>query len=427
MSSKKISQLPLYSGDPTGTYFVMNNAGETGSFKVLRETIIGASGSAGTSGTSGSAGTSGTSGSAGTSGTSGSAGTSGTSGASGSAGTSGSSGTSGVNGSSGTSGSNGTSGSTGTSGSAGTSGTSGISGYVDNDWLYFKPTTATIPSTGNNFVLSGTVTSNGSVSYNDTNGIITLAANKTYKLSASFALANSINNAEAQYHWINVTASNTLIGNTGAVIVVNSSASAAWQPSAEAIIVTTGTTQVALRSTFANSTGDFATSQCFMMVNQINGWSGSSGTSGSAGTSGISGSAGTSGISGSAGTSGTSSNAKTTGSWTLATGVNTVSFTVTAGESYVMWVNGNIPNGIVNWNATVTLSNTNVPVIGSQYAWYYLLGNALVLTSIPNQIVGTLGSISTSSPTVSNTNTFTFGITNNSGASQTVYYGYTQI
>jgi hypothetical protein len=415
MSSKKISLLPLYSGDPTGAYLVMNNAGETGSFKVLRETIIGASGSAGTSGTSGSAGTSGLSGSAGTSGLSGSAGTSGTSG---SVGTSGSSGTSGVNGSSGTSGSNGTSGSTGTSGSAGTSGTSGISGYVDNDWLYFKPTTATIPSTGNNFVLSGTVTSNGSVSYNDTNGIITLAANKTYKLSASFALANSINNAEAQYQWINVTASNTLIGNTGAVIVANTSASAAWQPSAEAIIVTTGTTQVALRSTFANSTGDFATTMCFMMVNQINGWSGSSGTSGSAGTSGIS---------GSAGTSGTSSNAKTTGSWTLATGANTVSFTATAGQSYVMWVNGNIPNGIVNWNATVTLSNSNVPVIGSQYAWYYLLGNALVLTSIPNQIVGTLGSISTSSPTVSNSNTFTFGITNNSGASQTVYYGYTQI
>ena len=385
MSSKKISQLPLYSGDPTGTYLVMNNAGETGSFKVLRETIIGASGSSGTSGLSGSAGTSGTSGSAGTSGSSGSAGTSGTSG------------------------------STGTSG---TSGTSGISGYVDNDWLYFNPTTATIPSTGNNFVLSGTVTSNGSVSYNQSTGIITLAANKTYKLSASFALANSVNNAEAQYQWINVTASNAAIGNIGAVIVVNSSASAAWQPSAEAIIVTTGTTQVALRSTFANSTGDFSTSQCFMMVNQINGWSGSSGTSGSAGTSGIS---------GSAGTSGTSSNAKTTGDWTLSTGANTVSFTVTAGHSYVMWVNGNIPNGIINWNATVTLSNSNVPVVGVQYGWYYLAGNALALTSIPSQIVGTAGTISTSAPAVSNSNTFTFGITNNSGTSQLVYYGYLRI
>ena len=115
------------------------------------------------------------------------------------------------------------------------------------------------------------------------------------------------------------------------------------------------------------------------------------------------------------------------GSWTLSAGTNTVSFTVTAGESYVMWVNGNIPNGIVNWNATVTLSNSNVPVIGVQYGWYYLAGNALELTSIPSQIVGTAGSISTSAPAGSNTNTFTFGITNNSGTSQIIYYGYIKI
>ena len=116
-----------------------------------------------------------------------------------------------------------------------------------------------------------------------------------------------------------------------------------------------------------------------------------------------------------------------TGSWTLTTGANTVSFTVTAGQSYVMWVNGNIPNGIVNWNATVTISNPNVPVIGVQYGWYYLAGNALELTSIPSQIVGTAGSISTSAPVVSNSNTFTFGITNNSGTSQIIYYGYIKI
>jgi len=116
-----------------------------------------------------------------------------------------------------------------------------------------------------------------------------------------------------------------------------------------------------------------------------------------------------------------------TGSWTLSTGANTVSFTVTAGQSYVMWVNGNIPNGIVNWNATVTLSNSNVPVIGVQYGWYYLAGNALVLTSIPSQIIGTAGSISTSAPAVSNSNTFTFGITNNSGTSQVINYGYLKI
>jgi hypothetical protein len=115
------------------------------------------------------------------------------------------------------------------------------------------------------------------------------------------------------------------------------------------------------------------------------------------------------------------------GSWTLSAGTNTVSFTVTAGQSYVMWVNGNIPNGIVNWNATVTLSNSNVPAIGVQYGWYYLVGNALVLTSIPSQIVGTAGSIVTTSPAVSNSNIFTFGITNNSGTSQIVYYGYIKV
>jgi hypothetical protein len=116
-----------------------------------------------------------------------------------------------------------------------------------------------------------------------------------------------------------------------------------------------------------------------------------------------------------------------TGSWTLSAGTNTVSFTVPAGESYVMWVNGNIPNGIINWNATVTLSNANVPVIGVQYGWYYLAGNALALTSIPSQIIGTAGTISTSAPAVSNSNIFTFGITNNSGTSQIVYYGYVKV
>lgn len=119
---------------------------------------------------------------------------------------------------------------------------------------------------------------------------------------------------------------------------------------------------------------------------------------------------------------------QTTGSWTLAPGVNTVSFTVTGGYTYSMWVNGNIPNGIVAWTAMATVTNSNVPVIGVQYGWYYLVGNALVLTSMPDQIVGTAGSISTASPTVgTTTNVFTFGITNNSGTSQVVNWGYTRL
>jgi hypothetical protein len=119
---------------------------------------------------------------------------------------------------------------------------------------------------------------------------------------------------------------------------------------------------------------------------------------------------------------------RTTGSWTLTPGVNTVSITVPVNGTYSMWVKGNIPNGICTWNATVTVTNTNVPVLGQQFAWYYAVGNALVFTSIPSQIIGTSGSISNAAPSVgTTTNVFTFGITNNSGSDQTVEWGYTAL
>ena len=94
-----------------------------------------------------------------------------------------------------------------------------------------------------------------------------------------------------------------------------------------------------------------------------------------------------------------------------------------------MWVNGNIPNGIITWNATVTTSNTNVPAVGYQYGWYYTPGNALVLTAMPDQIMGTYGSIA-NTPTSyapNTSNVFRFGITNNSGTSQTINYGYIKL
>lgn len=115
------------------------------------------------------------------------------------------------------------------------------------------------------------------------------------------------------------------------------------------------------------------------------------------------------------------------GSWTVTTGSADYSFTVAEQGTYTMWVTGNIPNGICVWNATVTITNTNVPVIGQQFAWYYDTGNNLVLTSIPPQIIGTAGTISNAAPAVSDTNVFTFGITNNSGSDQTVYWGYNKV
>jgi hypothetical protein len=118
---------------------------------------------------------------------------------------------------------------------------------------------------------------------------------------------------------------------------------------------------------------------------------------------------------------------RTTGSWNVTTGNNNYSFTVSAG-SYVMWVYANIPNGIIAWNATVSVTNSNVPVVGSQYAWVYNGGGTPIdFTSIPNQITGTNNSIIRSTISGSTSNTFTFGINNTSGSSQTVYYGYIRL
>lgn len=114
-------------------------------------------------------------------------------------------------------------------------------------------------------------------------------------------------------------------------------------------------------------------------------------------------------------------------SWTVPVGTHTRSFTVDWNKSYIMWVRGNIPNGIIVWNAKVSITNANVPVIGDQYAWYYADGNALVLNSIPNQIIGTSGAITNTSLAVSDSNTFSFSITNNSGSQCTINFGYIKI
>jgi hypothetical protein len=110
-------------------------------------------------------------------------------------------------------------------------------------------------------------------------------------------------------------------------------------------------------------------------------------------------------------------------------GTNNYSFTVDINNTYNLWVLGNIPNGIIVYNATVSVSNTNVPVIGVQYAWNYTGGSSPILfTSIPVQIIGTAGAISTASPSVgTSTNTFVFGIQNNTVSGLTVNYGYVKV
>ena len=118
---------------------------------------------------------------------------------------------------------------------------------------------------------------------------------------------------------------------------------------------------------------------------------------------------------------------RTTGSWTVATGSGTYSFTVPLNGTYTMWVRGNIDNGIVVWNATATVTNNDVPVIGSQRAWNYTdSGSPILITSIPSQILDEQATISTTMPIGIGTtsNVFNFDITNSSGSEQIVYWGY---
>jgi len=157
------------------------------------------------------------------------------------------------------------------------------------------------------------------------------------------------------------------------------------------------------------------------------GVAGAQGPQGPSGAS-VTGAQGPQGPSGPSGAQGPSGPANTTtGSWTLSSGTNTVSLTVPPNGTYSIWVRGNIPNGIVSYTATVVVTNTNVPVLGSSYGWYYADGNALVLTAIPTQIIGTVNGISTATVSTTTANIFTFGITNNSGTSQVVNWGYTTL
>ena len=168
-------------------------------------------------------------------------------------------------------------------------------------------------------------------------------------------------------------------------------------------------------------------------VQGLTGATGASGLTGNIGATGASGLTGTTGPIGATGASGltgaTGANAGASGTWTVTTGTNTYSFTVPSDGTYTMWVKGNIPNGIIMWNATVSVSNNNVAAIGYQYAWNYTGGGSPIsLTAIPDQIRGSAGTISTDNTYAGTTsNRFDFGISNSSGSSQTIYYGYTKI
>lgn len=113
------------------------------------------------------------------------------------------------------------------------------------------------------------------------------------------------------------------------------------------------------------------------------------------------------------------------GTWTLTPGSNNVSFTVPPNASYSMVLYGNIPNGITVWSALVVLSEPSAPATGYQLAYNMtLVGNTqtLVLGAMPNQIYGINGEWQTDGLLWSNSNVFSFQITNYSASSQVLNY-----
>ena len=118
------------------------------------------------------------------------------------------------------------------------------------------------------------------------------------------------------------------------------------------------------------------------------------------------------------------------GQWTVTTGTNTYSFTVDAGATYVMWVRGTTDNGVISWNATVTITNANLPAVGTSGAYVYTGGGTMLdFTAVPDRITTPAsGGISRLATILGAPSTeFNFGINNASGNPVTVYYGYTKI
>ena len=286
----------------------------------------------------------------------------------------------------------------------------------DTNYLKIDDSAQTITITGVNGVfvsssLNVTDSINGTI--NATNGVISGSSQLTSSYDARYALSSSFSSISSsfnsRFNGLVTTGSNTFSGS---------------QIFSGSMVVTSG--QIIASAITNNSSSLFLQSGSNLYVQnnglvEITGSLNATSITGSiAATNGV--------ISGSTQLT-TAFPSKTTGAWSVPAGASTQSFTVEAGASYTMWVNGNIPNGIITWNATVTTSNTNVPVVGSQYGWYYTAGNALVLTAMPDQIIGTTNTLisSPASYAPNTSNVFKFGITNNSGTTQTINYGYIKL
>jgi hypothetical protein len=371
----------------------------------------GLTGNQGSTGATGLTGTTGLAGATGASGVQGATGGIGFQGATG-LGSTGATGHIGSTGATGAIGSTGNIGATGLVGSTGASGTLGSTGATGN--IGSTGATGLVGSTGDTGA-TGTLGGTGATGYTGSTGA-TGAQGATGGIGfqgATGAGATGATGATGAIGSTGAMGSTGLTGATGIGSTGPSGSSGSTGATGDQGIVAQSTAPVDhnilwLDTSIAGVQGVGST-----------GATGATGIIGSTGATGL----GATGATGVAGATGVGAGS-TTGSWTLSAGTNTVSLTVPLNGTYSIWVRGNIPSGIVTYTATVVVTNNNVPVVGSSYGWYYAAGNALVLTAIPTQIVGTVNNISNAVVSTTTANVFTFGITNNSGTSQVVNWGY---
>ena len=285
----------------------------------------------------------------------------------------------------------------------------------------------------------------GNIPYNTSTGVFTLSANKTYLFQAQVRVnAPSAGGSYIEYGFDDAV-SNALLVN-GTQTITSSSTSTAGYGSNPVInfIYTPSSNQTVKIRTTSNTVGTQTVVSGTANITQIgssaiiNPWTLSgTNTYNTTGNVGIGASSPTeklevngnvkaSSFIGS-GSQLTDVATKVTGSWNVPNGTNYFTIGLSPG-TYIIWVNGNVPNGIIIYNALVTISNTNVPASGNYSSWVYNGGGTpLDFIFLPDQIVGSNTTVRSSSYSGSNSNNFIFGIRNTTSNNYQVNYGYIKL
>jgi hypothetical protein len=104
-------------------------------------------------------------------------------------------------------------------------------------------------------------------------------------------------------------------------------------------------------------------------------------------------------------------------------------FTLPAGGTYTLWLRATVDNGVIAYNATFTITNANLPVVGQQFAYVYTGGGTkLDIISLPSQIVGTPGTILRDPNILGTSSTdFQFVLSNSSGQVVDLHWGWFKV